>query len=84
MRDQRTDTNAVRLLRDLIEPWNSLKVHQIGIVQRSLLHQNYQGGPARDWPSLIAVLQQEVARLREGTWLQEIERSNRHDGFHRN
>ena len=36
--DQRTDADAVRLLRDLIEPGDRLKVHEVGIMHRSLLH----------------------------------------------
>jgi len=84
MRNQRADANSIGLLRDLIESGYRLEVNQVRVMHRPLLQQNHQGRPAGDEPSLITVLQQELARFSQRTRLQEIKRSDRHGSFHRN
>jgi hypothetical protein len=69
---------------DLIESGYRLKIYEVGIMHRPLLHQNHQGGSTCDGPGLITVLQQELACFNKRSRLQKIERSNRHDGFYRN
>ena len=84
VRNQRADADAVGLLRDLIESGYRLKVHEVRVMHRPLLQQNHQGCPPGNGPSLIAVLQQELARFCKRTRLQEIKRPDRHGIFHRN
>src|SRR5918996_3402224 len=65
VRDERTDTNPVPFLRDPIEPRYRLQIHEAGIMNRPLFHQNNQRRSTGNRTGCVAILDQKLTGFSE-------------------
>ena len=79
MRHKSTDPYSVRLHVDFSQPGNCLQIDEIRIIESALLHQNHQRRPAAERARIVTVPSEHCHRLRQGTRLQKVEGSDRHD-----
>ncbi len=75
---ERADAEAVGFPSNPGQARDRLKVDQIAIVQRALIHEDDQRGAAAQRAALLTVLLQKLYGFFQGSRLQQIKGTNRH------
>ena len=75
---KRADAHAVSLVVDAGQARDRLKIDQVAIMQRALLHQNNQRRAAGDHAAFVAMFLQKFDGFVQRARLQQVKRTNRH------